>query len=133
MFAPQPLIAGRPLALVIDDSEQIRKDARRIVESLGFEARSAADGEEALLLCRAMMPVLILVDWMMPGMGGLDFVKALRAFPESRRATVIFLSGNSRPRDIHLAMRSGASEYLIKPFDRDLLSFKLAQVGLIAA
>jgi two-component system chemotaxis response regulator CheY len=133
MDAPQPLIAGRPLALVIDDSEQIRTHAGRIVESLGFEARTAPDGEEALLLCRAKMPVLILVDWMMPGMGGLDFVRALRALPESRRATVIFLSGNSRPRDIHLAMRSGASEYLIKPFDSDLLSFKLAQVGLIAA
>jgi two-component system chemotaxis response regulator CheY len=131
---PDPASAApRPLALVVDDSEQIRRDACRIVESFGFDAASAADAEGGLRQCAAQVPALILVDWMMPGMGGLDFLKALRAIPTGYRATVIFLSGNGRPPDIHLAMRSGASEYLMKPFDSDLLSFKLRQVGLIAA
>jgi two-component system chemotaxis response regulator CheY len=121
------------LALIIDDSPKIRNDACRIVADFGFEALSAADGETALRLCAERLPDLILVDWLMPSMGGLDFLKAFRAIPGSQRSTVIFLSGNSRPRDIHLAMRSGASEYLMKPFDSDILGFKLRQVGLLAA
>lgn len=133
MFAPKIRNSGRPLALIVDDSEQVCRDARRIVEGLGFEARTAKDAEAALKLCRDEMPVLVLLDWIMPGMSGLDFLHALRALPESRKATVIFLSGNGRARDIDLAMRSGASEYLMKPFDPDLIAFKLAQVGLLAA
>ncbi|MFO1186489.1 MAG: response regulator [Alphaproteobacteria bacterium] len=133
MFAPRIRPASRPLALVVDDSEQVCMDARRIVESLGFEARTAKDGEAALQICRVEMPALILLDWIMPCMGGLDFLHALRGLPDARRATVIFLSGNGRARDIDLAMRSGASEYLMKPFDPDLIAFKLTQVGLLAA
>lgn len=133
MVAERTTPMSRPLALVVDDSEQIRRDACRIVESLGFEAASAADAEGGLSQCAARVPALILVDWMMPGMSGLEFLKALRAIPAGYRATVIFLSGNGRAPDIHLAMRSGASEYLMKPFDSDLLAFKLRQVGLLAA
>lgn len=133
MFAPRARIEGRPLALVVDDSEQVCRDARRIVEGLGFEVREAKDGEAALKLCRAEMPALVLLDWIMPGMSGLDFLQALRAIPDASRTTVIFLSGNGRARDIDLAMRSGASEYLMKPFDPDLIAFKLTQVGLLAA
>lgn len=125
--------APRPLALVVDDSDQIRRDARRIVEAFGFEGEAMREPDAALRACAERMPALILVDWALPGMNGLEFLKALRAIPAGYRAAVIFLSGNGRPPDIHLAMRSGASEYLMKPFDADLLAFKLRQVGLIAA
>ncbi len=124
---------SRPLALIVDDSEQIRRDACRILSTFGFEAASASDADNALRQCGSRIPALVLVDWMMPSMGGLDFLRALRAIPGGYRSTVIFLSGNGRAPDIHLAMRSGASEYLMKPFDADLLAFKLQQVGLLAA
>ena len=64
--------------LLVDDSRVIRKVARRILEDLDFECREAADGSEALKACRQDMPDLILLDWNMPVMNGLDFLKTLR-------------------------------------------------------
>ena len=71
--------------LVVDDSRVIRKVARRIIEDMGFEVAEAADGMEALAWCRAAMPEAILLDWNMPVMNGIDFLRQLRAEPQGRR------------------------------------------------
>ena len=125
--------APERLALVVDDSERIREDARALIESLGFTVMTAGDGEEGLSLAIRHRPAFVLLDLAMPGMSGVDFLKTLRSLPGGDRTQVILCSGNGRPRDIHVAMCAGACEYLLKPFDQDLLSFKLRQVGLIAA
>ena len=76
--------------LVVDDSRVIRKVARRILEDLGFEIAEAADGVEAMAWCRTSMPEAILLDWNMPVMDGLDFLRQLRAQPEGHLPVVVF-------------------------------------------
>ena len=69
---------------MVDDSRVIRKVARRIIEDKGFEVAEAADGMEALAWCRAAMPEAILLDWNMPVMNGIDFLRQLRAEPQGK-------------------------------------------------
>ena len=117
--------------LVVDDSERIRSDARRLLEPMGFSVVTAGDGEAGMSLAMRRHPVLILLDWSLPGMSGIDFLRTLRAVPGYETTQVVVCSGHGRPADIHLAMRAGACEYILKPFDPELLAFKLRQIGLL--
>ena len=81
--------------LVVDDSRVIRKVARRILEDMGFEIAEAADGMEALAWCRAAMPDAILLDWNMPVMNGIDFLRRLRGEPNGEKPTVTSFVGAS--------------------------------------
>jgi len=116
--------------LVVDDSRMIRKVARRIVEDLGFEAAEAENGEEALARCKAAMPDLILLDWNMPVMSGMEFITRLRALPAERAPRVVFCTSNSDAADIHQGIDAGADEYVIKPFDEATLQEKLRNIGM---
>jgi two-component system chemotaxis response regulator CheY len=118
---------------VVDDSRVIRKVARRIIEDMGFEIAEAADGMEAMAWCRSAMPEAILLDWNMPVMNGLDFLRALRAEPDGKTPTVLFCTVENDPAHIAEALESGADEYIMKPFDGDILMSKFAQAGLITA
>jgi two-component system chemotaxis response regulator CheY len=117
--------------LVVDDSRVIRKVARRILEDLGFEIAEAADGMEAMAWCRAAMPEAILLDWNMPVMDGLDFLRQLRSEPEGNRPVVIFCSVENDLDHITQALEAGANEYIMKPFDGDILEAKFVQAGLV--
>ena len=116
--------------LVVDDSRVIRKVARRILEDLGFEIAEAADGMEALAWCRAAMPDSILLDWNMPVMGGLEFLRKLRAEPGGDAPVVIFCTVEYDLAHIEEALEAGADEYIMKPFDGDIIESKFAEVGL---
>ena len=116
--------------LVVDDSRVIRKVARRILEDLGFEIAEAADGMEALAWCRAAMPDAILLDWNMPVMGGLDFLRKLRSEPGGDAPVVIFCTVENDLAHIEEALEAGADEYIMKPFDGDIIESKFAEVGL---
>ena len=116
--------------LVVDDSRVIRKVARRILEDLGFEIAEAADGMEALAWCRAAMPDAILLDWNMPVMGGLEFLRKLRAEPGGDAPVVIFCTVENDAAHIEEALEAGADEYIMKPFDGDIIESKFAEVGL---
>lgn len=116
--------------LVVDDSRVIRKVARRIVEDLGFEVAEAVDGNEALAWCRAMMPQAILLDWHMPMMGGPEFLRHLRAEPGGDQPKVIFCSVENDLERIREALDSGADEYIMKPFDGEIVAAKFAQIGV---
>ncbi|MBS0409612.1 MAG: response regulator [Proteobacteria bacterium] len=116
--------------LVVDDSRVIRKVARRILEDLGFEIAEAADGMEALAWCRAAMPDAILLDWNMPVMGGLEFLRKLRAEPGGDAPVVIFCTVENDVAHIEEALDAGADEYIMKPFDGDIIEAKFAEVGL---
>lgn len=117
--------------LIVDDSRIIRKVARRIVEDLGFEVDEAADGVEALTYCMGAMPHVVLLDWQMPVMDGLTFLRRLRDLPGGRAPKVLFCSVETRADRIAEALSAGANDYVMKPFDGEILHSKFAEVGAI--
>ncbi len=117
--------------LIVDDSRIIRKVARRIVEGLGFEVDEAADGSEALAFCSSIMPDVILLDWSMPVMDGLTFLRRLRAMPGGTASKVLFCTIETHPDRIAEALSAGADDYVMKPFDGEILQSKFAEVGAV--
>jgi two-component system chemotaxis response regulator CheY len=113
--------------LIADSSAPLRRAAQFLFESLGFEVAGARDGMEALDLIQGMAPDLLIVDARLPGFEGTALVEAVRALPEGRQACIFFVTENSSPSSVRAALEAGADDYLIKPFDRELLTFKLAQ------
>ena len=122
---------GQPrICLVVDDSRVVRKVARRILEDNGFVVREAADGSEALASCRSAPPDCVLLDWNMPVMNGLDFLKALRR-EFGPTPPVVFCTTETEMRFVEQAIECGAQEYIMKPFDDEILLGKLGQVGML--
>ena len=117
--------------LVVDDSRVIRKVARRILEELNFSITEAEDGETALSRCNEQMPDAILLDWNMPVMNGLDFLLALRNQEGGKAPVVVFCTTENDMDHISLAISAGADEYIMKPFDREILEAKFQEVGLL--
>ncbi|RDE05226.1 response regulator [Sphingomonas aracearum] len=116
--------------LVVDDSKVIRKVARHILETLNFSVSEAGDGREALDSCMASAPDVILLDWNMPVMSGMDFLRALRDSNVASRPKVVFCTTENGMGHIRAAIEAGADEYVMKPFDRETLESKLQIVGL---
>jgi two-component system chemotaxis response regulator CheY len=116
--------------LVVDDSRVIRKVARRIIEGLDFEVYEAGDGLEAMAWCRSSMPDAILLDWNMPGMDGIDFLRQLRREPGGEAPKVVFCTVENSLDHIREALQAGASEYIMKPFDSEIVQAKFAEAGL---
>lgn len=117
--------------LIVDDSRIIRKVARRIVEGLGFEVDEAADGSEALAFCGGVIPEVILLDWSMPVMDGMTFLRRLRALPGGMAPKVLFCTIETRAERIAEALQAGADDYVMKPFDGEILTSKFAEVGAV--
>jgi two-component system chemotaxis response regulator CheY len=117
--------------LVVDDSRVVRKVARRILESNGFAVTEAADGQKALDACHVSLPDCVLLDWNMPVMDGLSFLKALRKEYGPDNPLVVFCTTENDIGHIEAAISNGAQEYIMKPFDEDILTGKFTQVGLL--
>ena len=117
--------------LIVDDSRIIRKVARRIVEGLGYEVDEAADGAEALAYCTGVMPDVLLIDWNMPVMDGFEFLHQLRRMPGGSKPKVVFCTTENDVSQIARAMHAGADEYIMKPFDRQIVRSKFEEIGLI--
>jgi two-component system, chemotaxis family, chemotaxis protein CheY len=122
-------VAGRT-CLIVDDSRVVRKVARRILEELGFACDEAEDGKQALEAVSRAQPTMVLLDWNMPVMNGLEFLKALRAQHSSDAIKVVMCTTENDMNHIMEAMQSGANEYIMKPFDKEILEAKLGQIGL---
>ncbi|MDE2515100.1 MAG: response regulator [Rhodospirillales bacterium] len=120
-----------PVCLVVDDSRVVRKVARRILEANGYEVAEAEDGQKALDACRAAMPDCVLLDWNMPVMNGIEFLRALRREYGPEKPTVVFCTTENEISFIEQAIESGAQEFIMKPFDAEILLGKFAQVGLL--
>jgi two-component system chemotaxis response regulator CheY len=123
--------ANPKLCLVVDDSRVVRKVARRILEDLGFEVAEAGDGVEALAWVRTTMPDVVLLDWNMPAMNGLEFLRQLRREPGGEAPRVVFCSVENDLDRIREALDEGADEYIMKPFDGDIVASKLALAGVL--
>ena len=117
--------------LVVDDSAVVRKIARRILEELEFEVVEAEDGEQALEVCKGALPEAVLLDWNMPNMDGYEFLGKLRRLPGGDAPKVVFCTTENDIDHISRALAAGASEYIMKPFDKDIISAKFAEVGLL--
>ena len=118
-------------ALVIDDSKAIRGLLKRELVHLGFEVHEAANGQEGMARLAELGPVdVALVDWTMPVMDGLSFLKEVRANPEYERVLVVMVTSESDPAQIFQALMAGADEYATKPITAAALAEKLGLVGL---
>jgi two-component system chemotaxis response regulator CheY len=117
--------------LVVDDSSVIRKVARRILEGLDFQILEAENGEEAIETCKRQLPDAILLDWNMPKMDGYDFLRVLRRLPGGDGPKVVFCTTENDVAHIARALHAGANEYIMKPFDKDIVQAKFEEVGLI--
>lgn len=121
----------KPVALVVDDSKVVRSVSRKIMEGLGFEVMEAEDGSVALARIREKTPKVILLDWNMPVMNGMEFLLNFRQLKEFRDTVVIFCTTENDMTKIMEAMESGANEYVMKPFDADIIRGKLDQLGML--
>jgi len=117
--------------LVVDDSEVVRKVARRIFEHLKFESIEAESGQDALDVCAKAMPDAILLDSHIPPMATVEFLASLRALASGNMPVVIYCATENDPTEIARALTAGADDYLLKPFDRDSLRAKLAATDLL--
>jgi len=117
--------------LVVDDSSVIRKVARRILEGLDFQIIEAEDGEKALEICKRELPDAVLLDWNMPVMDGFEFMVQLRQLPGGDVPKVVFCTTENGIDHISRALHAGANEYIMKPFDKDIVTAKFQEVGLL--
>ncbi len=119
------------MCLVVDDSRVIRKLATKMLANLGIETREAENGAEALEACATDMPDIVLLDWNMPVLDGIGFLKKLRAQKSIVQPKVLFCTTESGFERISEAMADGADEYIMKPFDEDILASKLQLIGAL--
>jgi two-component system chemotaxis response regulator CheY len=122
------------LALVVDDSRAMRSILTRLLGGLGFDVAQAGDGAEAMqVLDAGTRPDVVLVDWNMPVMDGLTFIKTVRSREDLRDISLMMVTTESEQGQIVRALAAGAHEYVIKPFTDEVIAEKLALLGLVAA
>tara|TARA_R110000868_G_scaffold32036_6_gene116920 strand:- start:9107 stop:9472 length:366 start_codon:yes stop_codon:yes gene_type:complete len=117
--------------LVVDDSKVVRMVARKILEELGFEVSEAEDGQVALDMSKKAMPDVVLLDWNMPVMSGIEYLRALREMSGDKQPVVVFCTTENDMSHIQEGIAAGANEYIMKPFDSDIIQSKFVQTGLL--
>jgi two-component system chemotaxis response regulator CheY len=120
-----------PLCLIVDDSRVIRRMAADILKGLGLRTAEAEHGGKAVEFCRTTVPDMVLLDWNMPEMDGITCLRELRAMNLAPRPVVVMCTTENGLSKIREALEAGADEYIMKPYDQDVLLDKLAQVGLV--
>jgi len=119
-------------ALVIDDSRTVRLILGGILRELGMEVLEAGNGVEALAQARQHPDIeVMLVDWNMPEMNGIDFVRAVRAEPAFSSVPILMVTSEAQGTQVAQALQAGANEYLMKPFNKDVLMTKLQVLGAL--
>jgi len=120
-------------ALVIDDSGVIRSLLTEILTEWGFSVHSAEHGAEALAyLNDGLEPELVLVDWNMPVMNGLEFVQAVRANPRLASLTIVMVTTENDLEHMEAAIAAGVDEFVMKPIDKVAMHEKLRLTGKLA-
>lgn len=135
MNVPAQTIADTPVSfepdvphrvLIVDDSRLQRRILSSSVKRWGFEVYEAASGEEALDICKTVSPDLVLSDWMMPGMNGLEFCDAFRKITLDRYGYFILLTSKSEKNEVAMGLEAGADDFLTKPVDSNELRARIA-------
>jgi len=117
--------------LIVDDSKIVRKVCRSIIEPMGYTIFEAEDGKQALEIANKEPITVVMLDWNMPVMNGMEFLVALRANTAITQPQVIFCTTENEMTKIIEAMQAGANEYVMKPFDDDIIKGKFEQLGLL--
>jgi two-component system chemotaxis response regulator CheY len=118
-------------ALVIDDSRAVRVIIRNIVRELGIDVVEAGNGREGLEQLRQNPDVeLVLVDWNMPEMNGLDFIRVVRAEPSYDSLRIVMVTTETESEQVCRALDAGANEYVMKPFSKEVLTAKLSMLDV---
>lgn len=117
--------------LVVDDSKVVRQVAGKILRRLEFEIVEAGDGAEALTECRNRMPDAVLLDWNLPVMDSVQFLREMRTLPGGKDPLVVFCGGEGNTEEVEQAFSAGANDFVAKPFDGYAIESKFQQIGLI--
>jgi two-component system chemotaxis response regulator CheY len=118
-------------ALIIDDSRAMRSILSAILSDLEFEVENAPDAERAAQILEEDHDFdLALVDWNLPGMSGLELVRTIRARPDLGGIRLMMVTTETEIDRVRTALEAGADEYIMKPFDKDMLVEKLALLGI---
>lgn len=118
--------------LLVDDSRTVRAVGKRYADSMGLESFEAENGQKALDVLREHQDIdVVLLDWNMPVMDGITFLKALREEPRARQPVVVMCTTENDMSRIVEAMQAGANEYIMKPFTEDIVREKLKEVGVL--
>ena len=120
------ILRRKKLCLVVDDSPMVRKIARRFLLERGLDVEEAENGQVGVERCNSRLPEIILLDWNMPVMNGIEFLRHLRQMPNGDLPVVIFCTTEGDVSHISEAYTAGTNEYLVKPFDRDSLWLKVS-------
>lgn len=121
---------GPPRALVVDDARTVRRILKRILEEAGYEAIEAENGHDALAwLASGQTAQLVFVDWEMPEMNGIAFVRKVRENPAYKGVRIVMVTKETRLHNVKEALEAGADEYIMKPFTRDVVRDKLELLG----
>ncbi len=118
-------------ALIIDDSRALRRILRGMLLELGFEVSEASQGEEGLArLQQEPLPDIVLVDWNMPVMTGLEFVREVRADHRFRDLPLMMVTTETEMSQVTVALAAGVTEYVMKPFSKEVIADKLQLLGV---
>ena len=109
-------MSGEPI-LIVDDNPQNLKLVRLLLSAEGYDARTAIDAEQALVLLEQFMPRLILMDIQLPGMDGLELTRRLKAGPSTREIVIVALTAFAMKGDEEKARAAGCDGYITKPID----------------
>jgi sigma-B regulation protein RsbU (phosphoserine phosphatase) len=122
---PEQIGAGRSI-LVVDDSKLQRKILTSLVKRWGFKVCEAENGEQALEMCKDDQPDIVLSDWMMPGMSGLELCQSFRSLPNDDYGYFILLTSKGEKDEVTEGLRAGADDFLTKPINVDELRARIS-------
>ena len=124
-------MSNKKRCLVVDDSDTIREIAARLISAFGVETFQAVSVDQAVEFCSNEKPDVVFLDWDLPGMGALDFLRAVGGFAEENRPQIILSATENDPQQFTLAKAAGAAHHILKPFDREGVGKVLYEAGII--
>ena len=119
--SPTDIHAGRPLALVVEDEAALLTMLRYNLEKQGFRVEEAGDGQEALTRLGELTPDIVLLDWMLPSISGIELCRQIRRRPATRDLPVIMVTARTEDADAVRGLNTGADDYITKPFSIEAL------------